>query len=322
VIAHAVSDLPGDVDPRRVEAAQADLVARARAMTVHQLKQEAGRLVHLVVDDPADAERLRMEKLAEQEQAAYEQATFRGRKGLDGTARFSGTMPNLAFDMLMANLDALSSPRRDHLRDDDDAADPDQQVPYASRLGRALCELVERIDARGGVSVGDGVNATIVVTVDEKDLRARVGAATLSSGDEVTVEEVRRLACGADVLPMVLGRKSAPLDLGRAARLFSPAQKIALAARDGGCVFPGCERPPGWTEAHHVTPWSMGGKTDRSNGALLCGHHHRLIHRDDGWEIRIADDGLPEATPPERVDTQRRPIRQWRHRQRSRPRAG
>jgi hypothetical protein len=121
---------------------------------------------------------------------------------------------------------------------------------------------------------------------------------------------------------MVLGRKSAPLDLGRAARLFSPAQKIALAARDGGCVFPGCERPPGWTEAHHVTPWSMGGETDLSNGALLCGSHHRLIHRDDGWEIRIADDGLPEVIPPERVDTRRRPIRHWRHRQRSRPGAG
>jgi Domain of unknown function (DUF222)/HNH endonuclease len=316
VIAVAVNGLPKDADPRRGVAAQADLVARAKTMSVRELKREASRLVEKVFD-PAEAERLRGEKLAEQARSAYEQAIFRGRKGLDGIARFSGTMPNLAFDMLTANLDALSSPRRDHLRDEAEAAEG-EQVPYANRLGRALCDLVEKIDARDVPS--HGVNATLVVTVDEKDLRDRVGAATLASGDEIPVEELRRLACNADILPMVLGSDSQPVNLGRASRLFSKAQKTALAARDGGCVFPGCERPPGWTEAHHVRPWSMGGDTDLSNGALLCGYHHRLIHRDDGWQIQIAADGVPEVIPPTRVDRKRRPIRHSRHRQRQRPR--
>jgi hypothetical protein len=301
-----------------VGAAQADLVARAQAMTVKELRREAGRLIDLVVD-PADAQRVRTERLAEQEQAAYEQATFRGRKGLDGIARFSGTMPNLAFDMLTANLDALASPRRDCHRSADDtpAADPGEHEPYANRLGRAFCEWVERTAAKG-ICLSDGVNATLVVTVDEQSLRDRVGAATLGSGDDISVEEVRRLACNADVLPMVLGRDSEPLDLGKASRLFTRGQKIALAARDGGCVFPGCERPPGWTEAHHVRPWSMGGETDLSNGALLCGFHHRLIHKADGWQIRVAEDGMPEVIPPERIDAQRRPIRHSRHRRRQR----
>jgi Domain of unknown function (DUF222) len=176
IVAHAVNDLPDGVDRRRVEAAQADLVARASTMTVRELKREASRLVEKLFD--ADqAERLRLEKLAEQEMAAYEQATFRGRNGLDGVARFSGTMPNLAFDMLMANLDASASPRRDHLRADSEetTAGDGRHIPAANRLGRALCDLVARMDAKGGVSVGDGVNATIVVTVDEQDLRARVG---------------------------------------------------------------------------------------------------------------------------------------------------
>jgi Domain of unknown function (DUF222)/HNH endonuclease len=324
VIAHAVSELPEGVDPRRALAAQADLVARAGTMTVRELRREAGRLVEKVFDLD-QAERIRLETLAEQEQAAYEQATFRGRKGLDGIARFSGTMPNLAFDMLTANLDALSSPRRDRPRDgirDDDTPGGDEraeQVPYPVRLGRAFCEWVERTAAKG-ISLGDGVNATLVVTIDENDLRDRVGAAALASGDEIPVEELRRLACNADVLPMVLGSDSQPVDLGRASRLFSKGQKTALAARDGGCVFPGCERPPGWTEAHHVQPWSMGGKTDVRNGALLCGYHHRLVHRDDGWQIRIASDGVPEVIPPTRVDRKRRPIRHSRHRHRHRPR--
>jgi Domain of unknown function (DUF222) len=319
VIAHAVNDLPDDADPRRAEAAQADLVQRATTMTVRELKREAGRLIEKLFD-PDQAERIRAEKMAAQAAAAYEQATFRGGKGLDGIARFSGTMPNLAFDMLTANLDAIASPRRDHLRDE---ADADEQIPYATRMGRALCDLVEKIDAKGGASVGDGVNATLVVTIDEQSLRDRVGAAALASGDEIPVEELRRLACSADVLRMVLGSDSQPVDLGRASRLFSKGQKTALAARDGGCVFPGCERHPGWTEAHHVQPWSMGGDTDVSNGALLCGFHHRLIHRDDGhdgWEIRIASDGLPEVIPPTRVDRRRRPIRHSRHRHRHRHR--
>jgi Domain of unknown function (DUF222) len=89
VIARAVSELPEGVDPRRVEAAQADLVQRAKTLSLTELKREAGRLVDQVVD-PDQAEKLRMETMAGQETAAYEQATFRGRKGLDGVARLPG----------------------------------------------------------------------------------------------------------------------------------------------------------------------------------------------------------------------------------------
>jgi len=333
VVAHAVHALPDGADFRRVEAAQADLVCRAQTMSLKELKAESSRLVDRVFG-PAEAQRLRTAMLAAQEQAAYEQATFRLRKGLDGTARFSGTMPNLAADMLRANLDALASPRRgrpgaqgaqgaggaevgDCAATDDDA----DKVPHEVRLGRALVEWVERADAKG--LPGDGVNATLVVTVDEQALRDRVGTATLGSGDDVSVQELRRLACGAEILPMVLGTRSQPVDLGRAARLFSRGQKTALAARDGGCVFPGCDRPPGWTQAHHVEPWSRGGKTDLANGALLCGSHHRLVHKEhgpDGWQVRIAADGIPEVIPPESIDRRRRPVRHERHRHRHRRR--
>jgi hypothetical protein len=224
--------------------------------------------------------------------------------------------------MLKTALEAIASPRRDHLRDNDtdpdtvaadggeaeaeaQAADaaPDggrDLVPYATRMGQALCELAEKLDA-DHLPVAAGVNATVVVTVDERQLRDRVGAASLSTGDDLSVADARRLACTANLLPMVLDGESQPLDLGRSARLFDKAQRIALAARDGGCVFPGCHRPPAWAEAHHVTPWSLGGETDLDNGALLCGRHHRLIHH-GVWDIRIGADKLPEVIPPERVD--------------------
>jgi hypothetical protein len=160
-----------------------------------------------------------------------------------------------------------------------------------------------------------------VVTVDEQRLRDGVGTAVLSTGDDVSAAEARRIACNAGILPIVLGGGSVVLDLGRTARLFDKTQRVALAARDGGCVFPGCGRPPAWTEAHHVTPWSRGGKTDLANGALLCGFRHRLIHAGE-WDVRIAADGIPEVVPPERVDPHRRPIRHQRRRQRPRPGAG
>ena len=91
--------------------------------------------------------------------------------------------------------------------------------------------------------------------------------------------DVRRLACGAGIIPAVLGGPSAVLDLGREQRLFNRAQRVAMTIRDKGCRAEGCDRPPSWCEAHHfTTPWANGGNTNLSDGVLLCGHHHRLAH--------------------------------------------
>jgi hypothetical protein len=75
------------------------------------------------------------------------------------------------------------------------------------------------------------------------------------------------------------------LDVGRASRLATPAQRIALAARDQGCRFPGCDRPPGWVDAHHIEEWLRGGKTDLEDLISLCRFHHRLVH-EGGWTLR------------------------------------
>ena len=89
---------------------------------------------------------------------------------------------------------------------------------------------------------------------------------------------MRRLACEADILPMVLGTAGELLDLGRTTRLATPAQRLALWHRDRGCTYPGCSIPPTWCEAHHVTHWCDGGATDLTNLALLCGRHHTVVH--------------------------------------------
>ncbi|HSV68266.1 MAG TPA: HNH endonuclease signature motif containing protein, partial [Mycobacteriales bacterium] len=81
-------------------------------------------------------------------------------------------------------------------------------------------------------------------------------------------------------------------------------------------VFPACDRPYQWCQAHHCVHWADGGRTDQNNGALVCGHHHRVIHH-NGWDVRTANDGLPKLLPPRSADPERKPTRHHRHRKRT-----
>jgi hypothetical protein len=99
--------------------------------------------------------------------------------------------------------------------------------------------------------------------------------------------------------PILGGAPSRPLDVGRSTRVVSPAQRQALAVRDGGCVFPGCSRPLAWCEVHHVWHWLDGGPADLDNLALLCRAHHRAVH-ECGWRLIRGPDGRFTATPPYR----------------------
>lgn len=101
---------------------------------------------------------------------------------------------------------------------------------------------------------------------------------------------VGRIACDAAVTRVLLSPEGLPVELGRTTRLFSAGQRRLLAVRDGGCRFPGCHRPPSFTDAHHVHSWLDGGPTDISNGLLLCRFHHRLVH-EGGWTITVSAEG-------------------------------
>jgi hypothetical protein len=122
---------------------------------------------------------------------------------------------------------------------------------------------------------------------------------------------VRRIACDAEIIPVVLAGNGRILDLGRSQRCFPPPLRQAMIARDRGCTFPGCAMPHTWTEAHHITWWERGGRTRTDDGCMLCVFHHHLIHQGD-WQITVRD-GIPWFVPPAAVDPDRKPIRnhQW-----------
>jgi hypothetical protein len=109
-----------------------------------------------------------------------------------------------------------------------------------------------------------------------------------------------RLRAAMTLLPPVLGgAPSQPLEVGRATRVVAPAQRTALAVRDGGCRFPGCDRPVAWCEGHHLRHWLHGGPTDLENLLLLCRGHHHAVH-EGGWRLHRQPDGTFTATPPHR----------------------
>jgi hypothetical protein len=141
--------------------------------------------------------------------------------------------------------------------------------------------------------------------MDHRWLQQAIGHGTLDSDTLVDAATIRRWACDAEVIPMVLGSKSEPLDVGRMARTATDAIRRALNIRDGGCAFPGCTRPPRRCHAHHVDHWLDGGDTALENMVLLCLHHHLVIHHDH-WFLEMID-GLPWFTPPPWIDPDQQP---------------
>ncbi len=143
---------------------------------------------------------------------------------------------------------------------------------------------------------GFGAKANITVTIDLQDLKSAAADAIgdLVYGDGLSAATIRRLACDAKVIPLVLGSKSEPLDVGRAERLVTGAMRRALNARDKGCVV--CGAPPVQCDAHHLQSWIDGGATAVHNLCLLCRRHHVDLHHGD-WTITITDGEVHVARP-------------------------
>ncbi|WP_340683563.1 DUF222 domain-containing protein [Amycolatopsis coloradensis] len=150
----------------------------------------------------------------------------------------------------------------------------------------------------------------ILVTMSYDDLIRDLGEAHLDLVGPISATDARILACDARVRPGVLGTAGEPLDIGRSKRTVSLAQKYALTIRD--CAFPGCDMPVPRCTAHHIVFWRHHGETKIDNLVLLCTKHHRLIHHSE-WKVQIAQDGLPEFTPPAYLDPTGTPRRNTMH---------
>lgn len=156
---------------------------------------------------------------------------------------------------------------------------------------------------RRGVVAGRPLQpkTTLTLTMSFEDLKNQLGSATITgaigTGDRLTPQTVRRLACEAGIIPMVLGGAGEILDQGRAVRLFTPAQEAYLRQRDAHCSFPGCDDPADWCDKHHLIHFADGGATDVDNGCLLCSRHHTIVHRDDLAGVVVNNNVVWDLTP-------------------------
>ena len=248
------------------------------------------------------------EVLEEQEAAAREARYLTLTTRADGTVALRGQLDKEAGALAQAVLGPLAapSPATDGIPDLRDTG-----ARYADAFVQ-LCQL-----ATPDLPQVRGERPNVALTMSLESLEQKVAGcapAMLDSGIPLSVGATLRLLCDANVIPLVLGSYGEPLDIGRATRTISAGIRRALVARDQGCAFPGCDRPPSWCDAHHCKHWSAGGETAVRNLCLLCAHHHDVVHH-DGWHITMIN-GMPWFIPPPWIDPDQTPQQHSRHKTR------
>jgi Domain of unknown function (DUF222)/HNH endonuclease len=308
VVVTAVDELPGSPDLRR--RGEETLLAEARRFDATDLARTGRHLAHVV--DPDRTERRLEAALDRDERAAHVQRflsiTDDGAGGVWIKGRGSGEDGAI----LKAALLPQTKPEPRRADASPDCAEETDPRDHGARLWDALVTTAQHALDTAMPPKAHGAIPRLVVTIDHDSLSAAVtglGIATTDTGQELSPATLRRLACDAGVLPVVLGGVSEVLDVGREDRFVTPAIWRALVARDHHCTFPGCTRPPVMCHAHHIVHWIDGGKTALDNLVLLCGAHHRTVHHTP-WRVRLRpDDRKPEYLPPPRRGEAPTPVR-------------
>lgn len=203
---------------------------------------------------------------------------------LDGMVHLRGAFDPERGTILAARLDA----RVEALFHSGDRGAPVEVMPgIEPNDHRRALALLDMSGSDGTSEVGASISgacparAEIVVHIDLAALRGDItdaGRPATQHGVELPVETLRRLACDADIIPIVLSGESVPLDVGRAKRLATVHQRRALAAKHQTCAYPNCTVKFAHCEPHHITPWEQGGPTDLGNLVPLCSQHHHAVH--------------------------------------------
>ena len=204
-------------------------------------------------------------------------------------------------EFLQVTFDSLAAPTPES------NGQKDPRTP-GQRRHDALLELAKFAVRTGDLPAAGGVTTTVVLTMTDDQFSTGEGFATTAHGAQVPVREALSWSGGdTRVMAVVLNSVKAVVAYSTTHhRLFTEGQRLTMTARDGGCRFPGCSAPPGWTQAHHVTEWQDSHRTSIDDGCLLCGYHHREFER-LGWRV-IMTHGRPTWIPPRWLDPEQRPI--------------
>jgi hypothetical protein len=231
----------------------------------------------------------------------------------DGMTRLSGLLDPESAATVVAAYDAATSPRRGGPRFVDPA-----EIDRAERLTRdertldqiavdCFVELV-RIGATAAPDIVGVQRPAVRVLVTDRDLTRRAGHGRIEGQTApISISTVERELCDRGTVPIHFDTDGQIVNVGREQRLFTSRQRTGIGVRDGGCLFPGCDRPPSWCEVHHINEWHQDhGRTDIADGILLCRHHHLLLHNQKWKATRHGADY--SFLPPRSIDPARVPI--------------
>ncbi|MEA2646515.1 MAG: hypothetical protein QOE92_1598 [Chloroflexota bacterium] len=211
-----------------------------------------------------------------------------GNPGEDGMVILRGLLDAAAGAVVRTALEPLAR-----------KAGPDDRRLKEERMGDALVELAMHAMDTGSIPQRASQRTHLQVTVPlETLLGARnAPAAELEHCSPISGRLARMLACDSSVSRIVFGPDAAVVEVGRARRVVSAAQRRALNAQQKHCQWPGCDRSASYTVPHHLVHWAEGGATDLPNLLLLCFRHHWRVHM-EGWQIMRTDQGITTVPPP------------------------
>jgi hypothetical protein len=260
--------------------AETILVTAAKELDLARLRMVTIKLQHFM--DP--------ESVREEANESHELRFLHLSQTLDGVFYINGRLDSEGGAILQAALNALSGPPT-----------PDDRRTPKQRRADSLVELARQKLNSGTLPEVGGQKPHLTVTVSMATLANQPGspAADLEWASPIPAETARRLACDAAVTPIFLGSESEQPQAGQTSRSISGPLRKALVFRDKGCRFPSCDRPPAWTDAHHLKHWADGGKHVMGNLLLLCRRHHRKVH-EEGWHLVVTAEGNIVALTPDR----------------------
>jgi len=218
---------------------------------------------------------------------AYERRYLHVSEPSDGLVRLDGLLDAEGGAILRTALDARMLPGKD-----------DDRTP-GQRRADALVDLCRRKAGRSATGAGPRPHLVIRASLDTLLGTPGAPAGELEAGGSVPAETVRRLACDA-ALTRITGRGELDAEISHASRSIPPSTRRAVEARDRRCVAGSCDRPPQWTDCHHLQHWTQGGPSKLPNLVLLCRRHHRMVH-EGGWGLRRAEQGRWKLVPPVRL---------------------
>jgi len=291
IITAGLEQLTDRVPGEQLHALEQRLVAKAVRLTVKEVRR-------LVAREVAKAD---LAGHMESEKRQHAERYLSWSEDHTGMVTLSGRLDPVSAAPLRTVLEQMVT-HEFRIRRGQDPTDEDQRTPAQMRAD-ALYDLARH--ALGcKETTNSGVRTTLVVRMNLSDLNSGVGLGTIDGVNQpISVGELRRLAGDADVIPQVLGGPSEVLDQGRNVRMFTKAQRLALLERDGGCAK--CHAPSEHCEAHHIIWWEHGGRSDLSNGVMLCTRCHHDIHRQH-WGIKIKGDRV-WFIPPRDIDPLQQP---------------